>query len=99
MRMESACKAPGGRFVGSPTGFRRLTPGLLNVDQTAETFGGLPDGVTTHGQLLAVFKGAAPRLRLPSRLVHAIDWLFRFTRPQDWGRAVSVKQVVARGSQ
>jgi replication initiation protein RepC len=86
MRMESACKAPGGRFVGSPTGFRRLTPGLLNVDQTAETFGGLPDGVTTHGQLLAVFKGAAPRLRLPSRLVHAIDWLFRFTRPQDWGR-------------
>ena len=86
MTMESALEASGGRFAGSPTGFRRLTPGLLKVDRTAESFAGLPDGVTVHGQLLAAFKGAAPRLGLSPRLVHAIDWLFKFTMPQDWGR-------------
>jgi hypothetical protein len=37
-----------------------------------------------HGQLLAPFKAAAPRLGLSARLVHAVDWLFRFTQPQDW---------------
>jgi replication initiation protein RepC len=36
--------------------------------------------------LLAAFKAAAPRLGLSPRLVHAIDWLFKFTQPQDWGR-------------
>ena len=36
------------------------------------------------GQLLAAFKAAAPRLGLSPRLVHAVDWLFRFTQPQDW---------------
>ena len=86
MTMESALEAPGGGFAGSPTGFRRLTPGLLKVDRTAESFAGLPDGVTMHGQLLAAFKAAAPRLGLSPRLVHAIDWLFRFTMAQDWGR-------------
>ena len=86
MTMESALEAPGGGFAGSPTGFRRLTPGLLKVDRMAESFAGLPDGVTMHGQLLAAFKAAAPRLGLSPRLVHAIDWLFRFTKPQDWGR-------------
>jgi replication initiation protein RepC len=54
------------------------------VDRTAEGFAGLPDGVTVHGQLLAAVKAAAPRLGLATRLVHAIDWLFRFTQPQDW---------------
>ena len=86
MTMESALEASGGGFAGSPTGFRRLTPGLLKVDRTAESFAGLPDGVTMHGQLLAAFKAAAPRLGLSPRLVHAIDWLFRFTMAQDWGR-------------
>jgi replication initiation protein RepC len=86
MTMESALEAHGGRFAGSSTGFRRLTPGLLKVDRVAESFAGLPDGVTIHGQLLAAFKAAAPRLGLSPRLVHAIDWLFRFTMAQDWGR-------------
>jgi replication initiation protein RepC len=86
MTMENALEAPGERCAGSPTGFRRLTPGLLKADRTAESFAGLPDGVTVHGQLLAAFKAAAPRLGLSPRLVHAIDWLFRFTMPQDWGR-------------
>src|SRR5471032_2235217 len=86
MTMESDLEASGGRFAGSPTGFRRLTPGLLKVDRMAESFSGMPDGVTMHGQLLAAFKAAAPRLGLSPRLVHAIDWLFRFTMAQDWGR-------------
>ena len=86
MTMENALEASGESYAGSPTGFRRLTPGLLKADRTAESFAGLPDGVTVHGQLLAAFKAAAPRLGLSPRLVHAIDWLFRFTMPQDWGR-------------
>src|ERR1700676_1861201 len=86
MTMESALEAPGRGFAGSPTGFRRLTPGLLKADRTAESSVALPDGVTMHGQLLAAFKAAAPRLGLSPRLVHAIDWLFRFTMAQDWGR-------------
>ena len=82
-------EAPPGRkgeALPRPTGFRRLTPGLLHADRTAESFAGLPEGVTMHGQLLAAFKAAAPRLGLSPRLVHAVDWLFRFTQPQDWGR-------------
>ena len=86
MTMESALEASGGKFAGYPTGFRRLTPGLLKADRIAESFGGLPDGVTMHGQLLAAFKAAAPRLGLSPRMVHAVDWLFRFTMAQDWGR-------------
>jgi replication initiation protein RepC len=31
-------------------------------------------------------KAAAPRLGLSMRLVHAVDWLFKFTQPQDWER-------------
>jgi replication initiation protein RepC len=58
----------------------------LRVDRTAETFAVLPDGVTVHGQLLAAFKAATPRLGLSAPLVHAVDWLFRFTQPQDWER-------------
>src|SRR5271170_7586201 len=87
MDMENrAEEAPRRGFAHGPTGFRRLTPGLLKVDRTAESFAGLPDGVTVHGQLLAAFKAAAPRLGLSTRLVHAVDWLFRFTQPQDWER-------------
>jgi replication initiation protein RepC len=84
MHTESVLGAQRGSFAGAPTGFRRLTPSLLQADRAAERFDGLPDGVDVHGQLLAAFKAAAPRLGLPVRLVHAIDWLFRFTRPQDW---------------
>jgi replication initiation protein RepC len=86
METNGAPRAQRGRFAPTPTGFRRLTPGLLHADRTAESFAGLPDGVTMHGQLLAAFKAAAPRLGLSPRLVHAVDWLFRFTQPQDWGR-------------
>ena len=86
MTMESAREAQGRGYAGGPTGFRRLTPSLLRADRTAKGFDGLPEGVTVPGQLLAAFKAAAPRLGLSPRLVHAVDWLFRFTQPQDWGR-------------
>jgi replication initiation protein RepC len=78
--------APQERYARPPTGFRRMTPGLLRADRTAEGFIGLPEGVRVAGQLLAVFKSASPRLGIGPRLVHAIDWLFRFTQPQDWDK-------------
>jgi replication initiation protein RepC len=84
MQRECAPGAQRGSDAGAPTGFRRLTPSLLQADRAADCFDGLPDGVDVHGQLLAVFKAAAPRLGLSVRLVHTLDWLFRFTRPQDW---------------
>ena len=86
MTTPSALSAQRGNFAGRPTGFRRLTPNLLKADHAADGFAGLPDGVTMQGQLLAAFKAAAPCLGLSLRLVHAIDWLFRFTQPQDWAR-------------
>ena len=79
-----AAKALEMNFEDRPTGFRRLTPGLLRADRAAAAFAGLPAGVSLPGQLLAAFKAAAPRLGLSVRLVHAIDWLFRFSMPQDW---------------
>ena len=79
-----AQEAPQGRRAHAPTGFRRMTPGLLKADRTAEGFAGLPQRVNVPGQLLAAFKAAAPLLGIAPRLVHALDWLFRFTQPQDW---------------
>src|ERR1700760_3369122 len=73
-----------GHHGGPPTGLRRLTPSLLQATRAAEDFTGLPPGISRPGQILAAFKAAAPHLGLPTRLVHAIDWLFRFTQPQDW---------------
>jgi replication initiation protein RepC len=63
-----------------------MTPGLLKADRTAERFAGLPEGVKSPGQLLATVKAAAPRLGISPRIVHTVDWLFRFTQPQDWER-------------
>jgi replication initiation protein RepC len=83
---HSAPWAPQGSSSRAPSGFRRLTPGLLKADRTAEGFAGLPEQVKSPGQLLAALKAAAPRLGIPPRLVHAVDWLFRFTQPQDWER-------------
>ena len=81
---NSAYGAPRGAFAHAPTGFRRMTPGLLKADRAAESFAGLPEGVKSPGQLLAALKTAAPRLGISPRIVHAVNWLFRFTQPQDW---------------
>ena len=86
METESATGAGKRDFAGGPTGLRRLTPGLLAAERAAAGFAGLPEGVAVPGQVLAAFKAAAPCLGLSPRLVHAVDWLFRFTQPQDWGR-------------
>jgi replication initiation protein RepC len=77
---NSAAEAPRRGFAHSPTGFRRMTPGLLKADRSAEKFTGLPEGVESPGQLLAAFKAAAPRLGISPRLVHAVDWLFCWHR-------------------
>jgi hypothetical protein len=58
METNGAPRAQRGSFAPTPSGFRRLTPGLLQADRTAENFAGLPNGVTTPGQLLAAFKAA-----------------------------------------
>jgi replication initiation protein RepC len=81
---NSAQGAPRGSFAHAPTGFRRMTTGLLKADRAAESFAGLPEGVKSPGQLLATLKAAAPRLGISPRIVHAVDWLFRFTQPRDW---------------
>jgi replication initiation protein RepC len=88
MHTDSALGAQGGCCARPPTGFRRLTLSLLQATRAAEGFAGLPPGVSLPGQILAAFKAAAPRLGLPTRLVHAIDWLFKFTQPQDWEAGV-----------
>jgi hypothetical protein len=49
METESALGAQRGSYAGAPTGFRRLTPGLLKADRSAEGFDGLPEGVSVHG--------------------------------------------------
>jgi replication initiation protein RepC len=84
MHTDSALGAQRGCLSGAPTGFRRLTLSLLQATRAAEDLTGLPPGISLPGQILAAFKAAAPRLGLAPRLVHAIDWLFKFTQPQDW---------------
>jgi replication initiation protein RepC len=37
-----------------------------------------------HGQVLAGFKEAARYMGLPARVIQAVDYLFRFTRVEDW---------------
>jgi replication initiation protein RepC len=81
---NSALGAPQDRFARPPTGFRRWSPSLLRTERAADGFGGLPPGVKVAGQLLAALKDAAPQIGISPRLVHAVDWLFRFTQPQDW---------------
>src|SRR5918998_1558026 len=81
-----AHEAPRERHAHAPTGFRRWSPGLLETDRVAEAFAGLPEGVKAAGQLLSPFKEAAPHLGASPRLVYAVDWLFPFTQPPDWGK-------------
>jgi replication initiation protein RepC len=55
---------------------------MLAAHTTAEQFDGTE--ATSPGQILAAFKAAAPYLGLRPTIVHAVDWLFQFTQPQDW---------------
>ncbi|MGE4482999.1 plasmid replication protein RepC [Acidocella sp.] len=62
-------------------GTRRLTTRMLPADQFAAAFKGTD---ATPSAILGAFKAAAPHMGIGARVVHAIDWLFRFTQPQDW---------------
>jgi replication initiation protein RepC len=55
---------------------------MLKTMKAADAFRGA-DGLLP-GQVLAAFKAAAPFLGLRVNVVHAIDWLFKFTLPLDW---------------
>ena len=64
------------------TGLRKLTAPMLGTIQVAETF--RFTATMLPGQALAAFKAAAPYLGFRPGVVHAVDWLFRFTDPIDW---------------
>jgi replication initiation protein RepC len=66
----------------SSTGLRKITPPMFSTLAAAERYVGGPD--LTPGKVLAAFKAAAPTLGYRPSIVHAIDWLFRFTQPVDW---------------
>ena len=86
MQTESALGAHRISTARGPNGLRRLSLAMLATGKLAEDFKGTTEGqgATRPGQVLAAFKGAAPHLGLSPRVVHAIDWLFSFTQPQDW---------------
>jgi replication initiation protein RepC len=65
------------------SGLRRVTLPMLDTQKAADTFKGLTG--ETHGNVLAAFKAAASFLGFRMDIVFAIDWLFKFTQPQDWG--------------
>ena len=86
MTMESALEAPRPSSARGPSGLRRLSLAMLGTEKVAEGFTGKPEGQGAQkpGQVLAAFKAAAPYLGFGPRVVHAVDWLFTFTQPQDW---------------
>ena len=67
---------------GSATGLRKLTPPMLGTIRVAEAHSFSAEMLP--GQALAAFKAAAPFLGLRPNVVHAVDWLFRFTDAVDW---------------
>jgi replication initiation protein RepC len=84
MHTDSAFEAQEGHCAYAPTGLRKLTISLLQATRAAEDFSGLPPNISRPSQILSALKSAASCLGLPTRLVHVIDWLFKFTQPQDW---------------
>ena len=85
--MQTETRATGtqtGQYTGRPTGFRRLSMASLATDYQAQDFVGFGDNGPRPVQILGAFKAAAPFLGYGAKIVHAIDWLFRFTSPQDW---------------
>lgn len=83
MQTERALGAQQGSSAKCPSGLRKLSLAMLGTERIGEAFGGLPDK-SLPGRVLAAFKAAAPSLGFGGRVVHAVDWLFSFTQPQDW---------------
>ena len=86
MTKESALEAPRISSARGPSGLRRLSLAMLTTGKLAEDFRGIGEGQggLRPGQILAAFKAAAPFLGFGPRIMHAVDWLFSFTQPQDW---------------
>jgi replication initiation protein RepC len=84
MQRESALAAQRASFIDIPTGFGRLTPVRCKRLAPLKTLPASPTSPARPDP--GCFQGRAPRLGLTPapRLVHTIDWLFRFTQPQDW---------------
>jgi replication initiation protein RepC len=66
------------------SGCRRVTLDMRAWLDRADSFKGLPRGTAKPLTFLYAFKEAEPYLGLPSHTYKLIDWLVRFTKPQDW---------------
>ena len=75
------------RFAPSPTrayGCRRVTLEMRAWLDRADSFKGLPRGTAKPFIFLYAFKEAEPYLGLPAHAYKLVDWLVRYTKPQDW---------------
>jgi replication initiation protein RepC len=84
---HSAQGAPQGEFARSQIrahGCRRITLEMRAWADRADSFKGLPQGTAKPLTFLYAFKEAEPYLGLPVHTYKLVDWLVRFTMPQDW---------------
>jgi len=65
-------------------GCRRVTLEMRSWLDRADSFKGLPKGTAKPLTFLYAFKEAEPYLGLPAHTYKLVDWLARFTQPQDW---------------
>ena len=69
--------------VSRANGCRRVTLEMRTWLDRADRFEGLPQGTAKPFTFLYAFKEAEPYLGLPTHTYKLIDWLVRFTKPQD----------------
>ena len=83
MQTESALGAHKGSLARGPSGLRRIVSRHAQYRAHGREFPRVGEKALP-GRVLAAFKAAAPSLGYGGRVVHAVDWLFSFTQPQDW---------------
>jgi len=84
---DSAHRAPQEGSARTPitaNGCRRVTLDMRAWCDRADSFKGLPRGTAKPLTYLYAFKDAEPYLGLPAHTYKLVDWLVRFTKPQDW---------------
>ena len=84
---DCAHGAPQGGFAHASiraSGCRRVTLDMRAWCDRADGFKGLQRGTAKPLTFLYAFKEAEPYLGLPTHTYKLIDWLVRFTKPQDW---------------
>jgi len=82
---NSAPEAPQESFAPiRASGCRRVTLDMRAWLDRADSFKGLPRGTAKPFTYLYAFKEAETYLGLPSHTYKLVDWLVRFTKPQDW---------------